>query len=186
MDGEIQRAALTQKVQRKSINDLGHTLADFSRPTDLKCTTRPCSGQQSLISKRFLSSRKNTFIYCCRTFCPSLTKVASFITQIKYTSDSINVCFLKWGLIFVLDSRNSWTSSACIRGGNRSIWDQGLFELLSLVSVRQQDRELRKINSLFLTALLVTAHPDRSSQKPTDDFYYFTQYMQLTEHPNAH
>lgn len=45
MDGKIQRAELTQRVQRKSINDLGHTLADFVHPTGLKRTTRSCSGQ---------------------------------------------------------------------------------------------------------------------------------------------
>lgn len=52
MNGEIQRGELTQKVQRKSINDLGHTWAGCSHPAGLKHTTRSCCGQQSLVSPR--------------------------------------------------------------------------------------------------------------------------------------
>lgn len=165
MDSKIQRAELTHKVQRKVINDLGPTLADFGHPAGLKRTTRSCSGDEASFQSLFSHSRNYLLPL---SFYSSLTKVPSFIPQIKYTAVAMSFCFLKWGLIFVLESRNSCTSSAC----NRSIWDQGLFELLSLVSMRQQDWELRKMNSLFLTARLVTAHPDRSSQKPTNDFYY--------------
>lgn len=36
------------------------------------------------------SHPQDTFIYCCCGFCFSLTKEASFITQIKYTADSVS------------------------------------------------------------------------------------------------
>lgn len=74
MDGKIQRAELTQKVQRKSITDLGHTVADFRHPAGLKRITMPLRWMKPR-SKCFLSSRKDTFIYCCCSFCSSLTKV---------------------------------------------------------------------------------------------------------------
>lgn len=185
MDGKIQRAELTQKVQRKSITDLGHTVADFRHPAGLKRITMPLRWMKPR-SKCFLSSRKDIFIYCCCSFCSSLTKVASFITQIKYTADSISFCFLNWGLIFVTDTRNSWTSSACIKGGNRSNWDQGLLELLSLVSVRQQDWELGnwKLTACFSQLCWWQPTQKEAHKNPYDD-YYFIQNVQLTVQPNT-
>lgn len=89
-------------------------------------------------------------------------------------------------LIFTTeDSRNSWTSSACNSGGSRSIWDRGLFELLSLVSVGQQDWEPRKIYSLFLTPRLVYRPPRKKLTLNTEDFC-FDQDVQLTKQCNIY
>lgn len=117
----------------------------------------PAVADWRLISKFFSSIGIDTFIYLLSFFCDKTNKAYSWLH-----------------LLLIFKLRDFFLSEAAETAGQARpvtleatgpFGTAALFARLSLVSGRQQDGELRQVCSLYLTALLVTAHPDRNSQK---------------------